>query len=118
MDATLSTTQNGQRLVKNPCLEPCPIEKAMRVIGGKWTASILWHLKDGPVRFNDLSRLIAGASKKMISERLKHLEQHKLITRKVNDSSPISVSYELTAIGKDALSLLRDLQVWHAKLDG
>ena len=30
------------------CLEPCSIEKGMRVIGGKWKRSILWHMKDGP----------------------------------------------------------------------
>ncbi|MCB1958859.1 MAG: helix-turn-helix transcriptional regulator, partial [Rhodocyclaceae bacterium] len=34
------------------CGEPCPIERGMRVLGGKWKASILWHLQDGPLRFN------------------------------------------------------------------
>jgi len=45
----------------------------MRIIGRKWTGTILWHLKDGPVRFNDLAWMIAGASKKMITERLRQL---------------------------------------------
>ena len=46
----------------------------MRVLGGKWTGSILWHLRDEPVRFNDLARMIGGASKKMITERLRQLD--------------------------------------------
>ena len=49
---------------KPTCTEPCPIEKGMRIIGGKWKGSILWHLKDGPVRFNELTRQLGGASKK------------------------------------------------------
>jgi len=38
--------------------------KKMRFIGGKWTASIIYRLKDEPVRFNDLTRMLGGASKK------------------------------------------------------
>ena len=40
------------------CEDPCPIERGMRIIGGKWKGSILWHLKDGPVRFNNLARML------------------------------------------------------------
>ncbi|WP_244936920.1 winged helix-turn-helix transcriptional regulator [Marinomonas communis] len=36
----------------------------MRILGSKWKGSIIYHLKDGPVRFNDLSRMLGGASKK------------------------------------------------------
>ena len=48
------------------CTEPCPIERGMRILGGKWKGSILWHLRDGPVRFNDLARQLGGASRKMV----------------------------------------------------
>ncbi|CAM3593082.1 winged helix-turn-helix transcriptional regulator [Parendozoicomonas haliclonae] len=40
------------------------MERGMRLIGGQWKGSILWHLKDGPVRFNELSRMLGEASKK------------------------------------------------------
>ena len=46
----------------------------MRILGGKWTGSILWHLQDGPVRFNEISRQLGGASKKMVDQRLKELD--------------------------------------------
>lgn len=56
MSSQITTDGNGRKVVSEPCLELCPIERGMRVLGGKWKGSILWHLKDGPVRFNDLAR--------------------------------------------------------------
>jgi DNA-binding HxlR family transcriptional regulator len=88
----------------------------MRIIGGKWTGSILWHLKDGPVRFNDLSRMIGGASKKMISERLRQLETQGLITRTVMETAPVSVHYEITELGRTALGFLDELRKWSESL--
>ncbi|CAM3472894.1 winged helix-turn-helix transcriptional regulator [Parendozoicomonas haliclonae] len=94
------------------CLEPCSIEKAMRLIGGKWKGSILFHLKDGPVRFNELSRMLGGASKKMIDQRLKELEGEGMVLRKVMSDRPIAVSYELTPFGQSALGILNELKKW------
>ena len=84
----------------------------MRILGGKWTGSILWHLKGEPVRFNDLSRMIGGASKKMITERLKHLEAHGLIEREVLETRPLGVAYRITARGQTALGFLDELRRW------
>ena len=98
------------------CLKPCAIERGMRIIGGKWTGSILWHLKDGPVRFNDLARMIGGASKKMITERLRQLEAQELVTRKVMDTAPVSVQYEITELGRTALRFLDELRKWSESL--
>ncbi|MDC0611848.1 helix-turn-helix transcriptional regulator [Vibrio sp.] len=94
------------------CQSPCAIERGMRILGSKWKGTILWHLKDGPVRFNDLSRMISGASKKMIDQRLKELEQQKMVTRNVLNTRPIAVSYELTEFGRTALAFLEDLKLW------
>jgi DNA-binding HxlR family transcriptional regulator len=81
-------------------------------LGGKWKASILWHLKDEPVRFNELSRIIVGASKKMIAQRLKELEDEGLIRREVLNERPIAVVYEATDFGKSALGILQQLREW------
>ncbi|WP_170327675.1 winged helix-turn-helix transcriptional regulator [Ruegeria arenilitoris] len=112
MRARLEDDGKGRRQVYDACSEPCPIERGMRIIGGKWTGSILWHLKDGPVRFNDLSRLIGGASKKMITERLRQLEAHGLVKREVMDTAPVSVQYEITELGRTALGFLDALRNW------
>ena len=116
MKARVENDAKGRRQVHEACLEPCAIEKGMRIIGGKWTGSILWHLKDGPVRFNDLSRMIAGASKKMITERLRQLEAQGLVTRTVMDTAPISVHYEISHTGRSAIGFLEQLRQWSENL--
>ena len=84
----------------------------MRLIGGKWTGSLIYHLKDGPVRFNDLTRMLGGASKKMIDQRLKELESRGMVIRTVINDRPIAVTYELTEFGSSALNILEDLRMW------
>ncbi|GFO83133.1 helix-turn-helix domain-containing protein [Methyloceanibacter sp.] len=96
----------------NICNEPCPIERGMRVLGGKWKGSILWHLRDGPMRFNALARELGGASKKMINERLKELEEARLVHREVVSTKPVAVTYELTDFGRSALGILESLAGW------
>lgn len=109
-------TVGRRRIVLEACSEPCPIERGMRILGGKWTGSILWHLKDGPVRFNDLARMLGGASKKMIAERLRQLEERGLVSRTVRSTSPVSVEYEITEFGATALTFLDQLRIWSENL--
>lgn len=116
MDARIREDQRGRKTVDEPCVTPCAIERGMRIIGGKWTGSILWHLKDGPVRFNDLSRMIGGASKKMITERLRQLEAQGLVHREVVETKPLSVLYEVTDFGRTALGFLDELRRWSESL--
>ncbi|MBB1437651.1 helix-turn-helix transcriptional regulator [Shewanella sp. SG41-4] len=112
MKTKIETMTKGQKKVINPCTEPCSVERGMRVLGGKWKASILWHLQDGPVRFNDLSRMLGGASKKMVDQRLKELESQGLVTRHVISDRPIAVSYSITELGRTALDILERLKDW------
>ncbi len=88
----------------------------MRIIGGKWTGSILWHLKDGPVRFNDLARMLGGASKKIVAERLRQLTSQGLVHREVMNTSPVSVHYDITPFGRSALGVLDELRQWSEAL--
>ena len=104
--------QNTKKSVTTPCTEPCAIERGMRILGSKWKGSILWHLQDGPVRFNDLCRMIGGASKKMIDQRLKEMETQKLVSRTVISTRPIAVSYEITEFGRTALFFLEQVKSW------
>ena len=75
MESVVKTDSKGRKKVLDACTEPCAIEKGMRLIGGKWKGSIIYHLKDEPVRFNDLTRMLGGASKKMVDQRLKELRR-------------------------------------------
>lgn len=99
-------------VAEETCLEPCPIERGMRVIGGKWKGSILWHLKDGPVRFNELTRLLGGATRKIVTQRLKEMESQGLVERRVLSERPIAVTYEITDFGRSTMEILEKLQLW------
>ncbi len=112
MTKTLETTTNTKKINIDSCKEPCLIERGMRILGGKWKASILWHLQDGPVRFNELSRMLGGASKKMVDQRLKELETQGLVKREVISDRPIAVTYEITDFGRTALVILETLKDW------
>jgi DNA-binding HxlR family transcriptional regulator len=113
----VETNNRGKKDVIKPCLGPCSIERGMRILGGKWKGSILWHLKDEPVRFNDLSRMVGGASKKMIDQRLKEMEKEGLVTRQVLSDRPIAVVYQATEFGRSALSILEQLKNWTEEND-
>ncbi len=89
----------------------------MRLLGGKWKGSILWHLKDGPVRFNDLARQLGGASKKMVNQRLKEMEASGLLERRVLSTRPIAVAYSITDFGRSALDVLDQLREWAEEQD-
>ena len=103
---------DGRKTVTDACTEPCPIERGMRIIGGKWKGSILWHLQDGPVRFNDLARKLGGASKKMVNQRLKEMEAIGLVKRKVVSTRPVAITYEITEFGRSSLTVLEQLKHW------
>lgn len=112
----IETVENGRRIARDVCTKPCPVEIGMRILGGKWTGSILWNLQYAPVRFNDLARMIAGASKKVISERLRQLETEGLINRQVMNTSPVAVEYSLTPFGETALACLGQINEWAKNL--
>ncbi|MBQ4810030.1 transcriptional regulator [Pseudoalteromonas luteoviolacea] len=112
MKSSVKIDSKGRKIVVDACNEPCAIEKGMRLIGGKWKGSIIYHLKDEPVRFNDLVRLLGGATKKMVDQRLKELEQEGMVIRRVISDRPLAVTYELTEFGRSALGILELLRVW------
>jgi DNA-binding HxlR family transcriptional regulator len=112
MKAKVEVDVKGRKSVVDACTEPCAIEKGMRILGSKWKGSIIYHLKDGPVRFNDLSRMLGGASKKMVDQRLKELESENMVIRRVINEKPLAVSYELTEFGRSALTILDELRKW------
>ena len=81
----------------------CPLSKCMEVLGGAWTPNILWCLKGGPRRFSELRIDIPGVSAKMLTVRLRSLEEKRILVREVKPTSPPSVEYSLTINGEELL---------------
>lgn len=59
----------------------CPVEFALDVIGGKWKAVLLARLKQGPLAYGELRRLVPDLSDKVLTERLRDLEGDGLVER-------------------------------------
>jgi DNA-binding HxlR family transcriptional regulator len=89
-----------------------PIEKTLRVIGGKWKILILWHLTEKIYRFAELKRLIPGITQKMLIRQLRELEADGLVNRKVYPQVPPKVEYSLTALGKSIKPVLKAMHQW------
>ena len=87
----------------SPPPDECPLTECMAFLGGAWTPNILWYLRDGPRRFNELRRDIDGVSGKVLSQRLQRLQSDGIVTRTVMPTSPPTVDYELTDFGREIL---------------
>ena len=90
----------------------CPTRKLLDEIAGKWVSLILVALGDGPLRYSDLSRRIAGVSQKMLTQTLRVLERDGLLTRKVTASVPVRVDYSLTPLGESLRALMAGFKGW------
>ena len=65
------------------------------LVGKKWRAVIIWHLKNGPLRFSQIRRNIPDVSVKVLSEVLKEMEENELLIRRQYASIPVKVTYEI-----------------------
>lgn len=90
----------------------CPTEAALAVIGGRWKVPILWNLQAGEVRFGELSRRVAGASQKMLTQQLRELESDGLVHREVFPEVPPRVEYSLTDLGRTLGPVIASLSEW------
>lgn len=101
-------------------LAVCPSHKLLERISGKWVTLILTALGSGPdctgdprpMRYSELSRLLAGVSQKMLTQTLRNLERDGLVSRTVTPTVPVTVSYELTGLGLSLHRMMRGLKSW------
>lgn len=78
----------------------CPVEDAMRVLGGRWRIVLVYNLLEGPKRFSDLRREMPRISQRMLTLDLRALEELGLVSRTVYPEVPPRVEYALTAEGQ------------------
>jgi DNA-binding HxlR family transcriptional regulator len=90
----------------------CPYVTSQRVLTGKWSMVILYHLNDGPVRFNELQRMLPDMTHATLSRQLKSLEEDGIIVRKEYAQIPPKVEYSLSPIGEKFKPVLESLKLW------
>ena len=78
----------------------CPrFHQAVELIGRRWTGAIVYVLLTGRCRYGELRAAIPHLSDRMLSERLRELEQEGIVERHVVAESPVRVEYSLTPKG-------------------
>jgi DNA-binding HxlR family transcriptional regulator len=91
----------------------CPMDSLLRLLTGPWTTYILWVLRSrGPTRFGELKRSVPGISAKMLTERLRMLEEARVIFRHYEPTIPPQVTYGLAPRGEElrgALDMLNEV---------
>jgi DNA-binding HxlR family transcriptional regulator len=91
----------------------CPdFHAAVELIGKRWAGAILWTLAPGPLYFAEIAQAVPGLSDRLLSRRLRELEEVGLVDRTVHDGTPPRVSYELTAKGAELEPAIRELGDW------
>ena len=90
----------------------CPVEAAIAIIGGKWKPVILWHLRNGSLRFNQIRSTMPSITQGMLTRQLRELEKDGAVSRVVYAEVPPRVEYSLTDFGKTSIPILDDLCEW------
>jgi DNA-binding HxlR family transcriptional regulator len=94
----------------------CPhFHAAIELIGKRWTGAIVCALTERPMRFGELAKAVPGLSDRLLSQRLRELEEEGLVQREVEAGSPVRVTYSLTGVGAELGPAIRELKAW-AKL--
>jgi len=97
---------------ETPQVEPCPVRDVLERVGDKWSVLLVVHLRAGPARFSALLRAVDGISRRMLTRTLRLLERDGLVAREVFPTTPPSVEYSLTELGRALAEPLDALSEW------
>lgn len=97
----------------------CPLfHRAVELVGRRWTGAIIFVLLRGRTRFAGLRAAIPDITDRMLSERLRELEQEGVVERCVIPDTPVRVEYALTEKGRALATAVDALGAWaHEWLD-
>ena len=107
-----STNSINQRKLQ----DTCGLTYAMILTKGRWSVNILWRIYNGDNRYGMIKNEVEGISEKMLTQRLKDLEEMGLINREVNNELPPRIEYQLTQSGKEFIPVILALCEWGDKV--
>ena len=91
----------------------CPhFHAAIELIGKRWTGAVVSALTEGPLRFGELAKAVPGLSDRLLSQRLRELEEEGLVERQVEAGTPVRVTYSLTEAGQQLDPVFSELKSW------
>jgi DNA-binding HxlR family transcriptional regulator len=117
---TAAQKQSEAKAQYNAFLSVCPSQQLLGRISDKWVTLVLSALGSGPacdgqpapMRYSELARVLAGVSPKMLTQTLRSLERDGLISRTVTPTVPVTVTYELTDLGRSLHTTVRLIKTW------
>lgn len=90
-----------------------PFNSALNLISGKWKMNILYALSSlGTMRYSEIQRVLGKVTHRVLANKLKELEDEKLISRTVYPEIPPKVEYRITEKGKTLLPILQQICDW------
>lgn len=92
--------------------DACPVGRALDLIGERWALLVVRELLFGAQRFSDLRRALPGASTNMLTDRLRELEAHGVLRRRMLPPPASCSVYELTDRGRELEPVLDSLGAW------
>ena len=95
--------------------QTCPVAQSLEFLGERWTLLIVRDLLAGPRKFRDLSRSMTGVAPAVLSHRLKLLETHGIVSRRLYSDHPPRAEYTLTDRGRELRAVVRALGIWGAR---
>ena len=93
-------------------LPPCPVETTLLMISDKWVVLILRDLRSGTKRFGELMKSVTGVSQKVLTEKLRAMEEHGIVSRKVYPEVPPRVEYTITDLGATLFPIIDAMEQW------
>ena len=96
----------------SPYAQNCPIARTLDVVGDRWTLLIIRDLFLGRSRFNEFRQSTPRISPKLLSERLKRLEEQGIVERALLDGRPPHAEYRLTPKGRSLFPVLFAIGTW------
>ena len=93
----------------------CPVAKTLELVGDRWTLLLVRDLLGGTRRFQDLEASLPGIAPNILSDRLKLMEEHSLVTRSFYSDHPPRAEYSLTDKGKELGTVVGALAAWGSR---
>jgi DNA-binding HxlR family transcriptional regulator len=90
----------------------CDVREVLDLVADKWSLYIVTNLSDGPLRFTELKRAVAGVSQRMLTVTLRRLQRDGILTRTVHQVMPPHITYRLTPLGISLLHAAAPLIAW------
>lgn len=93
-------------------LANCPVRNVLDTVFGKWSSLLVLVLAERPYRFGELRRLVPDISQRMLTQTLRDLQRDGYVRRTVFPTTPPSVEYGLTDLGRSMFESLSHLLGW------